>query len=300
MHHLVLLLALCILLARYLHLWLRYIHCLQLISSTCALNCVQVAAGDGFTLALSTRGVVYGCGQFKDDIGSLSGGQRPDIAATPASTSRCCSLSRRYALLLCHPFVWWYVCQADVIVFLRRCLLHACAPAVHFVVLPGRNSLKSVNRTCVPVIIHVRAGFTAASKIEPLLVALLTPAGPKERVVKIAAGARHCVALTQGGTVLTWGIGSQGQLGRVPAFDQVWLLVRRLVFAVCWLASGPDDLPAVCVTLVAGELACVMVIGEGRQHSSTWQGMHASEHRSQRLGARSVSVCTGWQPVCWY
>lgn len=42
----------------------------------------------------------------------------------------------------------------------------------------------------------------------------------QSRVKEIAAGARHCVALTQGGTVLTWGIGSQGQLGRLPAFDQ--------------------------------------------------------------------------------
>eukprot|EP00983_Pelagomonas_calceolata_P130770 1161713-Pelagomonas_calceolata.AAC.6 len=34
---------------------------------------VQIAAGDGFTMALSPNGSVYGCGCFKDDVGGLSG-----------------------------------------------------------------------------------------------------------------------------------------------------------------------------------------------------------------------------------
>jgi len=39
------------------------------------------------------------------------------------------------------------------------------------------------------------------------------------QAIKIVAGARHCAILTRGGSVLTWGIGGQGQLGRLPAFD---------------------------------------------------------------------------------
>ena len=40
-----------------------------------------------------------------------------------------------------------------------------------------------------------------------------------KQAVKLVAGARHCAILTKNGTVLTWGIGSQGQLGRLPPFD---------------------------------------------------------------------------------
>ncbi|GAX84248.1 hypothetical protein CEUSTIGMA_g11671.t1 [Chlamydomonas eustigma] len=40
------------------------------------------------------------------------------------------------------------------------------------------------------------------------------------KVLKLLCGARHIVALTAGGEVLTWGISSQGQLGRIPAFGQ--------------------------------------------------------------------------------
>lgn len=43
----------------------------------------------------------------------------------------------------------------------------------------------------------------------------------RDRVRKIAAGARHAAALTARGDVLTFGIGSQGQLGRVPAYTQL-------------------------------------------------------------------------------
>lgn len=94
---------------------------------------VQVAAGDGFTIALSQEGVIYGCGTFKDDVGGLS-------------------------------------------------------------------------------------GFTAKDK----MLKLLAPVFELESgsIKKIAAGARHCVALTSDGEVYTWGIGSQGQLGRLDAFDQ--------------------------------------------------------------------------------
>ena len=42
----------------------------------------------------------------------------------------------------------------------------------------------------------------------------------REQARKVACGARHAVLLTAGGGVLTWGSGSQGQLGRVEAYHQ--------------------------------------------------------------------------------
>jgi regulator of chromosome condensation len=41
----------------------------------------------------------------------------------------------------------------------------------------------------------------------------------RDRVRKLAAGARHMLALTRRGEVLSWGIAGQGQLGRVPRFN---------------------------------------------------------------------------------
>jgi alpha-tubulin suppressor-like RCC1 family protein len=38
-------------------------------------------------------------------------------------------------------------------------------------------------------------------------------------VSKIAAGSRHLLLLTRRGEVLSCGFGSQGQLGRLPAFN---------------------------------------------------------------------------------
>ncbi|KAF5840674.1 regulator of chromosome condensation 1/beta-lactamase-inhibitor protein II [Dunaliella salina] len=55
--------------------------------------------------------------------------------------------------------------------------------------------------------------------VESLITLLYAPSHPKEEAVKLVAGARHCAILTKNGTVLTWGIGGQGQLGRLPAFD---------------------------------------------------------------------------------
>ena len=99
------------------------------------IKAVQVAAGDGFTFALTAEGAVYGCGMFKDDQGGLNGFS-PKV-----------KLQRTFAL----------------------------------VYEPPRGS-------------------------------------EGDRVVKIVAGARHMAALTAGHEVITWGIASQGQLGRLPAF----------------------------------------------------------------------------------
>lgn len=92
-----------------------------------------MAAGDGFTFALTSDGKVYGCGMFKDDQGGLN-------------------------------------------------------------------------------------GFSAEVKLQRTFALVYQPEDDAGRAVKIVAGARHMAALTAGHDVLTWGIASQGQLGRLPPF----------------------------------------------------------------------------------
>ncbi|KAF8057653.1 RCC1 [Scenedesmus sp. PABB004] len=94
---------------------------------------VQVAAGDGFTFALTDAGAVWGWGQFKDDLSSF----------------------------------------------------YSFAPGV------------SVQR--LPALVYA-------------------PPDVRGRVRKLAAGARHMLALTRRGDVLSWGIGGQGQLGRLAPY----------------------------------------------------------------------------------
>jgi hypothetical protein len=63
------------------------------------------------------------------------------------------------------------------------------------------------------------AGFSSASKTERTFVEVYSPKRPKDQILKITGGARHVVALTRGLDVLTWGISSQGQLGRIKSFQ---------------------------------------------------------------------------------
>eukprot|EP00878_Enallax_costatus_P018153 GHUV01019101.1.p1 GENE.GHUV01019101.1~~GHUV01019101.1.p1 ORF type:complete len:563 (+),score=199.22 GHUV01019101.1:126-1814(+) len=95
---------------------------------------VQVAAGDGFTFALSDEGAIYGWGQFKDDVSSFN-------------------------------------------------------------------------------------NFSPSVQLQRLPTEFYQPADIRDRVRKLAAGARHMAALTRRGEVLTWGLGGQGQLGRLEPFD---------------------------------------------------------------------------------
>jgi alpha-tubulin suppressor-like RCC1 family protein len=44
--------------------------------------------------------------------------------------------------------------------------------------------------------------------------------GPDERIVMVAAGCRHTVALSEAGHVFTWGLGEDGQLGHGDGDDQ--------------------------------------------------------------------------------
>ena len=103
------------------------------IAPSLSLKATQVAAGDGFTFALTADGCVHGCGMFKDDQGGLN-------------------------------------------------------------------------------------GFSAKVKLQRTFALVYEPKDESSRVMKIVAGARHMSALTAGHDVLTWGIASQGQLGRLPPF----------------------------------------------------------------------------------
>jgi regulator of chromosome condensation len=96
---------------------------------------VQLAAGDGFTFALTEDGAIWGWGCFKDDGSGAAG-------------------------------------------------------------FPG-----------------------AAGKLQRLPARVYAPADTRGHVRSITAGARHMAALTRRGEVLTWGMGGQGQLGRVEPYN---------------------------------------------------------------------------------
>ena len=66
------------------------------------------------------------------------------------------------------------------------------------------------------------AGFPGAPRgasLQRLPARIYAPEGSRAQARRISAGARHMAALTARGEVLTWGMGSQGQLGRVAPFN---------------------------------------------------------------------------------
>ncbi|GLC44085.1 hypothetical protein PLESTM_001554200 [Pleodorina starrii] len=64
------------------------------------------------------------------------------------------------------------------------------------------------------------SGFTPDVKMQGLFKLVWRPESLRDRIKKLEAGARHAVLLTNRGDVLTWGSGSQGQLGRVKPYHQ--------------------------------------------------------------------------------
>lgn len=71
----------------------------------------------------------------------------------------------------------------------------------------------SINRVYVWGTFRNATGiFGLVPKVEVQATPLKIP--QLSRVVQIAAGANHCVAITDSGKVYTWGVGEQGQLGR--------------------------------------------------------------------------------------
>jgi regulator of chromosome condensation len=63
------------------------------------------------------------------------------------------------------------------------------------------------------------AGWQPGVELQRLPALLHRPATARDAISKVAAGARHALLLTRRGDVLSFGMGGQGQLGRVPAFD---------------------------------------------------------------------------------
>eukprot|EP00960_Hanusia_phi_P069164 767016-Hanusia_phi.AAC.8 len=57
----------------------------------------------------------------------------------------------------------------------------------------------------------------------------------------VACGGHHTVAVTEDGEVVSWGWGSEGQLGSGNAFDQTWFL--------CLISSRPQTVSTVCQLL---------------------------------------------------
>lgn len=64
------------------------------------------------------------------------------------------------------------------------------------------------------------SGFTPSVKVQGLFAVVWRPPSQRDRIKVLTCGARHAALLTQRGEVLTWGSGSQGQLGRVPHYHQ--------------------------------------------------------------------------------
>ncbi len=64
------------------------------------------------------------------------------------------------------------------------------------------------------------SGFTPEVKMQGLFTLVWKPESLRDRIKKLACGARHAALLTNRGDVLTWGSGSQGQLGRVKHYHQ--------------------------------------------------------------------------------
>ncbi|KAI3438963.1 hypothetical protein D9Q98_001377 [Chlorella vulgaris] len=58
-------------------------------------------------------------------------------------------------------------------------------------------------------------GFGTHTRIQLTPVCVYEPRKAEDQVVRIASGADHTAGVTAGGTLLTWGNGQQGQLGRV-------------------------------------------------------------------------------------
>lgn len=58
-------------------------------------------------------------------------------------------------------------------------------------------------------------GFSPSTRIQLSPVCIYNPSSQDDQIIRVASGADHTMALTRSGTLLSWGSGQQGQLGRV-------------------------------------------------------------------------------------
>jgi alpha-tubulin suppressor-like RCC1 family protein len=92
-----------------------------------------------------------------------------------------------------------------------------------------------------------------------------SPEGPGERIVMVAAGYWHMVALSEAGHVFTWGQGQNGQLGHGDEEDQ---LAPRQVEPGRFVFSGQGEPPDRVAFVAAGKNCTVAVTARGRLY--TW------------------------------
>ena len=109
-----------------------------------------------------------------------------------------------------------------------------------------------------------------------------------ERVVMVAAGGVHTVALSEAGHVFTWGSGSSGQLGHNDQGDQ---LAPRQVAAGRFAPPGQGDAPERVVFVAAGGNHTVAVTAGGRLY--TWGDGHRGQLGHGDTARRLVPMLVG-------
>jgi len=149
---------------------------------------VAVAAGDGVSFALTTEGDVYGWGCFKDDASGASG------------FSAAAKVQRRPALV--------YSAADGVVVGGGGGAAEEEEEGAGAKEEEAAPPAAKKQKTAAAAAAKAKASSSSSSSAS---------LGP---VVKVACGARHVALLTRSGAVLTFGMAGQGQLGRVPPFDQ--------------------------------------------------------------------------------
>jgi len=125
---------------------------------------------------------------------------------------------------------------------------------------------------------------TPRSLPSPLTQVGSPPATRTLQAIKLVAGARHCAILTKNGTVLTWGIGSQGQLGRLPAFDANSTPSISELFV-------PKPVPTTSIGIRPTSIATI-ACGACGACTCLWQGLHV---RACLCVLACMLVCSaGW------
>ncbi|KAJ2882230.1 hypothetical protein IWW38_005687, partial [Coemansia aciculifera] len=128
-------------------------------------------------------------------------------------------------------------------------------------------------------------------------VAVTAAAAPEaRRVVGVACGMRHSLALDSSGSVFGWGANRSGQLGILPGSNVLTpTLVSKDLPPIAMIACGRSH-----SILVASDRRTVFVAGQDKyaQHgpatATTTRPSHGSCWHSFRLPRAAVKLCSGW------
>ncbi|MCM2356576.1 MAG: hypothetical protein NDI77_00330 [Geobacteraceae bacterium] len=196
-------------------------------NSTPLTKVIAVAAGGNHTLALDGDGVVWAWGQ--NDYGQLGDGTDTD---------------------------------QSVAVPVLKDAAGAPLPRVKMIAAGGGHSLALLEDGTVLAWGHNGSGqlgdgaTSTDRKLLPVRVVVDTANTPLTRVVAIAAGGSHSLALDEDGTVWAWGYNALGQLGNGDSID------RRFAVKVPGFV-GPTPLAAGVVPLAAGLSHSLAIDGSG-------------------------------------